>query len=138
MEQFIEFVGNHWMLSGLWVALLAAFLLHRSKSGASAVSLQQAVFLINRKDALVLDIRDKKEYDAGHIVDAVHIPLGKLSDRLAELDKHKSRPVVVACKMGQHSGEACKTLESAGFEQVVRLKGGMASWRAEQLPLVQS
>lgn len=138
MEQFIEFVGNHWMLSGLWVALLAAFLLHRSKTGASAVGLQQAVSLINREDAVVLDIRDKKEYDAGHIVDAVHIPLGKLSERLPELDKYKSRPVVVACKMGQHSGEACKTLESAGFEQVVRLKGGMAAWRAEQLPLVQS
>jgi len=138
MEQFIEFVGNHWMLSGLWVALLIAFLLHVSRTGASAVSLQQAVFLINRKDALVLDIRDRNEYDAGHIVDAVHIPLGKLSDRLAELDKYKSRPVVVACKMGQHSGEACKTLTNAGFEQVVRLKGGMAAWRAEQLPLVQS
>ncbi|MEX1199120.1 MAG: rhodanese-like domain-containing protein [Pseudohongiellaceae bacterium] len=138
MEQFIEFVGNNWMLSGLWVALLAAFLLHRSKTGASAVSLQQAVALINREDALVLDIRDKKEYDAGHIVDAVHIPLARLSDRLSELNKYKSRPVVVACKMGQHSGEACKTLGNAGFERVVRLKGGVTAWRAEQLPLVQS
>lgn len=138
MEQFIEFVGNHWLLSGLWVALLGAFLLHRARSGAQAVGLQQAVFLINRKDALVLDIRDKKEFDAGHIVDAVHIPYSRLSSRLTEIEKHKSRPVVVVCKMGQHSGDACKTLENAGFEQVVRLKGGLAAWRAEQLPVVTS
>lgn len=138
MTQFIEFVTNHWLLVSVWVALAVALALHRSKTSASAVSLQQAVFLINRKDAVVLDIRDKKEYQAGHIVDSVHIPLAKLSDRLGELEKYKSRPVVVVCKMGQQAGEACKILSNAGFEQAVRMKGGIAAWRAEQLPLVQS
>lgn len=125
------------MLSGAWVTLLVAFLLHRSKTSASAVSLQHAVFLINRKDAVVLDVRDKKEYESGHIVDSIHIPVSQLSGRLKELEKYKSRPVVVACKMGQHSGEATKILTAAGFEDVVRMKGGIAAWRADQLPLVQ-
>lgn len=126
------------MLASLWVALVVALILHRNKTTASAVGLQQAVFLINRKDAVVLDVRDKKEFDAGHIVDAINIPMIKLASRVKELEKYKSRPIVVACKMGQHSGEACKILANAGFEDVVRISGGVASWRAEQLPLVQS
>lgn len=137
MAQFIEFVGNHWILTGLWVALLAALLLHRSKTGSRAVGTQEAVMLINRKDGVVIDIRDKKEYEAGHIVDSLHIPAAKLKDRLAELEKFKSRPIIVVCKIGQHSSDSCKLLANAGFEQVVKLRGGMAEWRGQNLPVVQ-
>lgn len=137
MEQFLEFIGNNLILVGVWVALAAALIFHLSKSGAQAIGPQQAVMLINRNDGVVLDIRDKKDYDTGHIVDSVHIPHTKLSAQLAELEKLKSRPIIVVCKMGQHSGDACKMLQSAGFEQVVRLRGGMAEWRAQNLPLVQ-
>ena len=137
MAQFIEFVGNHWVLSGLWLALLLAFIVHRSKTGSQSVSAQQAVMLINRADGRVLDIRDKKEFEAGHIVDAIHIPAAKVSASLGQLEKHKSKPLVVVCKMGQHSADTCKTLKQAGFDQVVRLSGGMTEWRAQNLPLVQ-
>lgn len=137
MEQYLEFIGNNLILVGIWIALALALIFHRSKTGAQAVGPQQAVMLINRNDGVVLDIRDKKDYDTGHIVDSVHIPHTKLSTQLGELEKLKSRPVIVVCKMGQHSGDACKILRSAGFEQVVRLRGGMAEWRAQNLPLVQ-
>lgn len=137
VEQIIEFIGNHWILSSLWVALLLAFLLHRSRTGAQVIGPQQAVMLINRQDAVVVDIRDKKEFDSGHIVDARHIPMSTLEKRLGELEKFKSHPVIVVCKMGQHSGEAAKQLQNAGFEQVMRLRGGMAEWKADQLPVVQ-
>ena len=93
--------------------------------------------LINRSNAVVLDIRDKKDFDAGHIVDAIHIPLGKLEGHVTELDKHKAVPVVVACRLGQHSADAVKVLRKAGFTQVLRLAGGMIEWRAQNLPLVQ-
>lgn len=136
MAQFVEFVGNHWILSSLWLALLTALILYRSKTGSQSVSPQQAVTLINRKDGVVLDIRDKKEFEAGHIVDAINIPSGKLTTRLPELDKFKARPVIVVCKMGQHSSDACKALTTAGFEQVVRMQGGMAEWRGQNLPVV--
>jgi len=111
-------------------------ILYRSKTGSQSVSPQQAVTLINRKDGVVLDIRDKKEFEAGHIVDAINIPSGKLTTRLPELDKFKARPVIVVCKMGQHSSDACKALTTAGFEQVVRMQGGMAEWRGQNLPVV--
>ncbi len=137
MAQFFEFVGNHWILSTLWVGLLVAFIVHRNKTGAQAVTAQQAVMLINRSEGRVLDIREKKEYEAGHIVDSIHIPMAKLSASMGQLEKYKSKPVIVVCKMGQHSGEVCKTLKQTGFEQAVRLSGGMGEWRAQNLPLVQ-
>lgn len=136
MAQFVEFVGNHWILASIWLVLLTAFIMYLSKAGAKSVSAQAAVMLINRKDGVVLDIRDKKEFESGHIVDAINIPSSKLSARLPELEKFKTRPVIVVCKMGQHSGEACKILTSAGFTEVVRLQGGMAEWRGQTLPVV--
>lgn len=138
MVQFIEFVGNHWMLSSIWLALLAAFLFYTSRGNGQTVGTQQAVMLINRKQGVIVDVRDKKEYEAGHIVGSINIPTAKLGERLNELAEYKTRPVVVVCKIGQHAGEACKTLKAAGFEEVVRLRGGMAEWRGENLPVVQN
>lgn len=137
MAQFIEFVGNNWILATLWVGLVIALVLHRSRSAGESLSCQQAVMLINRSDAVLLDIREKKDFDAGHIVDSVHIPMGKLGGRISELDKYKAKPIIVACRLGQQSADAVKILKSAGFEQVMRLNGGITEWRSDNLPLVQ-
>lgn len=137
MAQLIEFVGNNWLLATLWVGLVIALVLHRTKSSGESVSCQQAVMKINRANAVVLDIRDKKDFDAGHIVDSIHIPLAKLGARVSELEKHKANPVIVACRLGQHSADAVKILKSAGFTQIARLSGGITEWRADNLPLVQ-
>ncbi len=137
MAQFVEFLGNHLFLAGLWIVLvLAVFLQLKSRAGKS-VGPQQAVMLINRSDAVVVDVRDKKEFESGHIVDAINIPLSKLDQRITELEKHKDKPVVVVCKMGQHSSEACNKLLSAGYEKVVKLGGGITEWKAQSLPLIQ-
>jgi len=137
MAQFIEFIGNHWILSGMWLVALGAILFYHQRTGSSSVGPQQAVMLINRKNAIVLDVRDKKEFDAGHIVDAINIPLTKLTQRITELNKHKDKPVVVVCKHGQHSGAAAKTLQDAGYAEVYRLSGGVTEWKAQSLPLIQ-
>ncbi|MCP5329430.1 MAG: rhodanese-like domain-containing protein [Gammaproteobacteria bacterium] len=137
MAQLIEFVGNHWALATLWVGLVIALVLHRSKASGEALSCQQAVMMINRSSAVVLDIREKKDFDSGHITDSIHIPMNKLSARLSELNKYKANPVIVACRLGQTSADAVKMLRSAGFSQVLRLSGGITEWRSESLPLVQ-
>jgi rhodanese-related sulfurtransferase len=128
---------NNALLPIILFALVLALILHISKTGSKAIGTQQAVMLINRKDGVVLDIRDKKEFEAGHIVDSISMPSSKLSSHLTELEKYKSRPVIVVCRMGQSSGDACKSLESAGFTEVVRLRGGMAEWRGQNLPVIQ-
>lgn len=137
MEQFIEFIGNHLVLSAIWLASVAAIIFYHQRTASAAVGPQQAVMLINRKDAVVVDVRDKKEFDAGHIVDSINIPLANLKQRVTELKKHKDKPVLVVCKLGQHSGDAAKTLEEAGHSEVIRLSGGVTEWKSQSYPLVQ-
>ncbi|MGD8415933.1 MAG: rhodanese-like domain-containing protein [Pseudomonadales bacterium] len=138
MDKLFIFIGNHPFLIGTFVLLLALFIRNETKRGGQSVSAQQLVDMVNREDALVLDLRDKKEFDSGHIVDAVNVPYSALESRLKELEKYKERPVVIACKMGQHSGAAGTILRKHGFANVSRLTGGVAEWRNQNLPLVKS
>jgi len=137
MAQFIEFIGNHWVLSTLWLISVAAIIAYQKRTAGSTVGPQQAVMLINRSEGIVVDVREKKEFDGGHIVDAINIPLSKLKQRMSELKKHKDKPVIVVCKLGQQSSEASRTLKDEGFENVYRLTGGITEWKAQSLPLVQ-
>jgi rhodanese-related sulfurtransferase len=137
MAQFIEFLGNHLGLTAMWVVSLGAIIFYHQRTGSKAVGPQQAVMMINRQDAVVVDVRDKKEFESGHIVDAINIPMTKLDQRLTELKKHKEKPVIVVCKLGQHSGEAAKKLQEAGHAEVFKLAGGVTEWKAQSLPLIQ-
>lgn len=115
---------------------IALLLRHESQKGGATLTPQQVVSQINQQQAVVVDLRDSKEFQQGHIVNAINIPHAKLVSRLDELQRYKSQPIVLVCKLGQHSGMAGKQLAAAGFEQVSRLKGGMAEWQSSQLPLV--
>jgi rhodanese-related sulfurtransferase len=137
MAQFTEFFINHWILSGLWLALVITLLYYLNAKAGDALSPQQTVMLVNREHGVILDIRDKKAFDGGHIVDAINIPSAKLKDRLAELNKFKEKPLVVVCQLGSQSGDAIKTLEENGFTSVSRMSGGMAEWQAQGLPAVK-
>ncbi|MCF7981401.1 MAG: rhodanese-like domain-containing protein, partial [Pseudomonadales bacterium] len=106
MEQVFEFVGNHLLLVTALVVLLAAFVFTENKRGGQSVSTHEATKLINREKAVVLDLRAQSEFNNGHIVDALNVPYTSLSTRLAELEKYKDRPIILVCKMGQHSGAA--------------------------------
>ena len=138
MENLITFIANHPFLVGTFLLLLALFVRNETQRGGRSVSAQQLVDLVNREGAVVLDVRDKKEYDAGHIVDSINIPFSALDSRIAELKDYKEQPLVVACKMGQHSGSAGTILRKNGFEQVSRLSGGVTEWRNQNLPVVRS
>jgi rhodanese-related sulfurtransferase len=137
MELFVQFVVAKWYLFTAAGALIAMLLLHEKRRGAAAVSPAQMTTLVNREDAVVLDLRDAAEYRAGHIVDSIHMPFGKLSERIAELERFRDRPVIVVCKMGHHSGAVARTLKEKGFGRVYRLGGGILEWQSAQLPLIR-
>ena len=103
-------------------------------SGISQLGTLEATRLIN-DDALVLDVREDKDWAAGHIPDARHIPLGALSSRLNELEKFKGKPIVVSCRSGHRSGRACAMLKKSGFENVHNLAGGIIAWEKASLPI---
>jgi rhodanese-related sulfurtransferase len=137
MQHLFEFIGNHPILVGTFALLLVLFIRNETRRGGQNVSPQQLVNLVNRDGAIVVDVRDPKEFAAGHIVSAVNIPQAALAGRLNELAKYKDKPVAIVCKMGQHSGAAGTLLRKAGFQQVMRLSGGMMEWRNQNLPVVK-
>lgn len=103
--------------------------------GIKEVDSTAALQLINHKDAVVLDVREPDEYQAGHVLNARLIPLGKLKERIAELEKHKDQPIVVVCRSGNRSGTACAMLGKQGFTQAYNLAGGMMAWQKASLPV---
>ena len=138
MEQLFTFVSNHPILVGAFLVLLVLFIRNEMTRGGATLGAQEVVNLVNNEGAVVLDIRDKAEFDAGHIVDSVNIPYASLESRIDELKKHEGKPIVIACKMGQHAGAAGTQLKKAGFENVSRLRGGIAEWRGQNLPVVKA
>lgn len=137
MERLFEFAANHYILVSLFVAFLLAILVLESRRGGQKVSAQAAVSLLNRDEAIVLDIRDRKEYGEGRITGSIHIPLNSLKERAGELKKYQDKQIIVADKMGQHSAMAVKQLNALGYTNVVRLNGGIADWKGSNLPLVK-
>ena len=112
----------------LWPAL-------RRGAGGPAVSTLQATQLINREDALVLDVRPEAEYAKGHILGARNVPLADLAQRTGELERYKDKPVVVCCNTGNTSAGGVSQLRKAGFARAVNLAGGLAAWQQAGLPV---
>jgi len=137
MDRLFEFVVNHYILVSLFVAFLVAILILESRRGGAKISAQGAVNLINKDEAVVVDIRDRKEFGEGRMTGSSNIPLNSLKSRVGELSKFKDKQISVADKMGQHSAMAVKQLNAEGFSNVVRLNGGVADWKASNLPLVK-
>lgn len=136
LAHLIEFVTNHYVLSGIFVVLLALLLFTEMLKGGKSLSSRELTALLNSEQGIVVDIRNQKDFSAGHIVGSVHIPNEKLPARLAELDKFKGKTVIVVDAMGQHAGTAARELMKAGFT-AAKLSGGIASWRGDNLPVVK-
>jgi rhodanese-related sulfurtransferase len=137
MDLFIEFASQQWILVGALVVAVALFFNHETRKSGHSLSPQQAINRVNADDGVFVDLRDAGDYGTGHIVDALSIPASKLDARLAELEKYREKPIVLVCKMGQHSGAAGKKLNAQGFSEVYRMTGGMMEWGNLQLPLVK-
>ncbi len=138
MAQFGEFLLNHWLLASAFVVVLLLIIaveMKRKVLGFADIKPQEAVRLINQEDAITLDVREDQEYAQGHVINAVHIPLGLLDKRLHELEPHKDKPIVVYCRTGQRSAQAGVQLRQQGFTRIYKLGGGMLAWQGADLPV---
>jgi rhodanese-related sulfurtransferase len=132
----IEFVINHYVLSGLFVVLLTLLVLTELRKGGQSLTSRELTALVNSEQGVVLDIRAQKDFSAGHIVDSLHMPFDKVAARIAELEKHKAKTIIVVDAMGQQSGSVSRDLKKAGYT-AAKLSGGIATWRSDNLPLVK-
>ena len=138
MEQYTAFLLDNVVLAMLFVGLLGALVWTSiSTTGSGQLSPADAVRLISREDAVVIDIRPDGEFRNGHIVNAIHIPFDQIDSRLGRLGKYRSKPVIAACRTGQQSASVAKRLRSEGFERVHRLQGGVLAWQNADLPLTK-
>lgn len=130
----MDFVQQNlmWVISAVVSGsmLIASFF----RVGGKNVSVPEATLLMNREDAVIVDVRESGEWSTGHIPNARHIALGQFDKRIGELDKFKARPVILCCASGNRSSSACGALKKAGFERVYNLDGGMRAWRDAGLP----
>jgi rhodanese-related sulfurtransferase len=133
----VQFLQQNWMPASLAVvsgAMLTWSFIGSKLSGVEQADTLKATRLYN-DDALILDVREDKEFASGHIPKAKHIPLCQLSSRLKELDKHKGKPILVTCRSGHRSARACGMLKKAGFETVFNQEGGIIAWERANLPV---
>lgn len=139
MNRLFEYTTNHPFLVAaaaiLFILALVIEIRMRGR-GSSLVSANEAVLLANGGAAIV-DVRPATDYTAGHIIDARHIPASELASRADSLKKYKEKPVLVYCDNGFASAQAARALKGLGFTKIVTLRGGLQSWRQENLPLVK-
>ena len=136
MALFLEFLTQQWILAAALSVVVIMLFMHETRKSGPSLSPQKAINMVNAEQGVFLDLRDAADYKKGHIVDAVHIPSGKLAERMAELEKYRNKPIILVCKMGQQASAAGKQLKSNNFEQVYKMTGGMMEWSNLQLPTV--
>lgn len=131
----MDFIQQNILYVVMAVVSGAMLLFAQFQSRGNLITPQQATLLINRDDALVLDIREANEFSSGHLQGARNIPLSRLEEAESELQKFKEKPIIVCCASGVRSGKACTILKKFGFEPVHGLEGGVAAWVTAGLPL---
>ncbi len=140
MQRLFEYVGHHpWLAGGavlMAVALAASEVMSRIQAFA-ALSAMQAVRLMNQ-GALVLDLRPKDAFDAGHIVDARNVPASELEAQAESLKKWRDKNVIAYDDSGSGGAGAARTLTKLGFTKVFSLEGGLNAWIKDNLPLTKT
>ena len=134
----MSFVQNNWMLIAVFVlsgGMLVWPFVQRRISPVKDVTSAEATQLFNRRNAVLLDVREPKEFEGGRLPNAIHIPLSQLAGRASELAKLVARPVVAYCDTGRRSPGAVAVLSKAGFQEIYSLHGGILAWKKDGLPV---
>jgi molybdopterin/thiamine biosynthesis adenylyltransferase/rhodanese-related sulfurtransferase len=109
-------------------------LLQQIKGEIDEIDSSRARELLAEADAAVVDVRERDEWEEGHIPGAVHIPRGSLESRIEGAVPDRTRTLVVYCAGGSRSAFAAKTLEELGYEHVLSLTGGFTDWKRNGFP----
>lgn len=137
MSDFVEFFQINWLLFlalFMIVGILVGSEVLRSLRGVKLLDASQALRLMNDEEAWIVDIRDSNEYKESHIPQARHIPFSALRERLNEVLKAGTKPIIVYCRSGTTSQSACALLKKNGIANVYSLRGGLLAWLDAHLP----
>jgi len=138
IERIPEFVSNHPLL---FAALAATLLLigvteyQRLRRVARPVTPARATRLSNSEDAVFIDTRARKSYEAGHLPGARSVPAGEVEQHVKQFEKLRESPVILYDDGGMEAERAAKALARNGFSQLYALDGGLPAWRKAELPV---
>ena len=136
VEDVFVFVQEQIFLVGALVLLVFAFYRKETSAGGVKLSTSQIVQAMNAETAILLDVRDAKDFDQGHVTNAINIPHAKVADSLKQLEKHREKQIIVTDNVGQHAATVSKLLAKAGFN-IALMRGGMSEWKGDGLPVVK-
>ncbi|MGH1486402.1 MAG: rhodanese-like domain-containing protein [Cellvibrionaceae bacterium] len=136
MENVVVFLQEQALIVAALAILIFAFLRRESSESGSKLSLSEVVQAMNSEKAVLLDIRESKEFGQGHVANAINIAHPKVESSIGQLDKYREKQIIVTDAMGQHSSTVTRLLAKKGFA-VARMRGGMSEWKQEGLPLVK-
>lgn len=131
-----DFIAQEWILVSVLIVLVYFYFWRERKTSGLPLSPNQVTQLLNRDEAVVIDLRESADFRAGHIVNSINLPYNRLIQDTSELAAHKEKILVLVDKLGQHSGAAGRKLNKEGF-QVRRLSGGISEWQVQNLPLIK-
>jgi rhodanese-related sulfurtransferase len=140
MQRLFEFIGNHpYLVTGavLAAAAVAFYEIRERLQAFAALSAMQVVRMMNQ-GALVLDLRGRELYDAGHIGDARNVPAAELESQADTLKKWRDKNVITYCDSGTSGANGARTLMKLGFTKVFTLQGGLNAWVKDNLPLAKT
>ena len=132
----MNFFIDNWML--ISVAFVSGALLvwpAVQGAGGRGLSATNAVLLINREKAVVVDVSESEEFAAGHVAGARNVPVGQLEQRLPEVVKNKALPLILVCPNGARANRALGVAKKLGYEKAQVLAGGLKAWKEANLPV---
>ena len=141
LEQLLQFVQNHWILSSILLIILAFIIFEEwySKTGGiSAISIQDCVLLVNRNEGVIIDIRDIGAFLSSHIANSINIPKDAkdtLDSKINTLKLAKEKAIILVDNHNVETSSISKKLKSQGYDKIYALRGGIAAWKDAQLPL---
>ena len=141
MKNFLTFITHHWALWGALVSVIILLIIEETRKivqGVAKIPANKAVDLINREDAVVIDIREANKFNDGHIIGSINIANSEIENNINKLTKYKDKPIIVVCNLGQSAIKAGSRLKKHGFTKVFSISGGIAEWQKSNLPLVKN
>ncbi|WP_170143368.1 rhodanese-like domain-containing protein [Orbus hercynius] len=141
ISEIIPFIKNHPILTLAWIALFVAIIYLTVKSKLTKVKTitnAQAIHMMNKQEAVIVDLRSADHFKKGHITEALNIlPIDIKNGSIKLIEKYKTSPVILVDDNGMLANASGDILSKHGFEQVFALKDGISGWNGENLPLVK-
>ena len=137
MLEFNLFLIDYWYFSVPLFFFIFLFAYSEMNKGGKKIEPNELTRLVNKENAILIDLRKKEDYENGHIMTALNYPHQEFDNQMHELDKFKERPIILVCDMGRNSANIGEKLKKAEFKRTFRLNGGMMTWMQENLPVIQ-